>query len=204
MSILTAPRAAAALLLSLMLTSGAVVLAGPAQADRWTYEDAAGDVSHVVETDTSLTVETLPDQANGDVVRVDATHTRRKITLRLQMRTRLSGMFMLSGTIRTPASRFMFMSSRVPGMGGTELLDLGTEKDDPTVRCAGLKRTFSSDRTALRIAIPRTCLGSPRWFRFRASLTTMAVFTDDSYDDDALRAGSGLFSFPASSPKIRR
>lgn len=203
MSILTAPRAAVGLLLSLLLSSGAVALAGPAHADRWTYEDAAGDVSHVVETETSLTVETLPDQANGDVVRVDATHTRRKITLRFQTRTRLTGMFMLDGVIRTPGRRFMLVTARVPGMGGTELLDFSKQKD-PTVRCAGLKRSFSADRTAIRIAIPRTCLRNPRWFRFGASLTTMAVFTDASYDDDALRTGSTLFSLPGMSPKIRR
>lgn len=203
-----APRALSALLLSFVLTGATVALAGPAHADRWTYDDAAGDVTHMVETETSLSIEAVPAQENGDIVHVAVDHRRKKAIVEVRTRTPITGPFGAHVELRTPGHRFALMWMRVPGMSGVELMDFNTHRDDPTVRCPGLKRKLVADRTALRLSVPRSCLDDPRWLRVGVSLTTFALYTDESYDDDGLRTGmtlAGTFGITSGkSPKIRR
>ncbi|MCR1783373.1 hypothetical protein KVF89_12585 [Nocardioides carbamazepini] len=198
----SSPRVALALLLSLLVAGATVALAAPAQADRWTYDDAAGDVTTQATTDTSITVTPLPEQANGDIVQVTGTHKARKVSITMRMRAPLTGPFMISAMLRVPGNRFMVMSPKMPGFSSTELMEFSMEDD--ARRCRGIKRTVGADRMSVRIAIPRSCLGNPRWFKFGAVLTTVALFTDASYDDDALATGMTLYGMPAMSPKIKR
>ncbi|MDQ6525425.1 hypothetical protein RB608_17515 [Nocardioides sp. LHD-245] len=198
----SAPRALLALLLSLVVTGAAVAVAAPAQADRWTYDDAAGDVTTQAVTDTSITVTPLPEQANGDIVQVTGTHKARKVSITMRMRAPLTGPFMISAMLRVPGKRFMVMSPKMPGFSSTELMELSMDED--ASRCRGIKRTVGADRLSVRIAVPRSCLGNPRWFKFGAVLTTVALFTDASYDDDALATGMSLYGNATMSPKIKR
>lgn len=196
------PRAAFALLLSLVLTGAAVAVAGPARADRWTYDDAVGDVTTQATTDTSITVTPVPEQANGDIVQVTGTHKARKVSITMRMRAPLTGPFMVSAMLRVPGKRFMVMAPKMPGFSSTELMELSMDED--ASRCRGIKRTVAGDRMSVRITVPRSCLGNPRWFKFGAMLTTVALFTDASYDDDALATGMSLYGNAAMSPKIKR
>ncbi|GAA1538469.1 hypothetical protein [Nocardioides humi] len=193
-----------AMLSSLLLLTGTVALAGPAHAGGWTYDDEAGDVATTIVTETSISTSVVPEQENGDIVRVVAKHKARKVTIAVRVRTRLTGPFALSSAIRTPGGRFLLMSTRIPGMGGTEMMDFKSKSEDPTVRCRGLKRTLNGDRTVIRISIPRSCLGNPRWFRFSVGLSTFNPFTGDSYDDDGLATAMTLFGLPVMSPKVKR
>lgn len=196
------PRALLALLLSLVVTAAAVAVAGPAQADRWTYDDAAGDVTTETMTDTSLTVTTVPEQANGDIVQVVATHKARKVTIALRTRAPLTGPFMVSGMLRVPGQRFMLMSAKMPGFSPTDLIDFSA--DDEAPGCRGIKRKLGPDRMSVRFSIPRSCLGNPRWFRFGVVLSTSALYTDMTWNDDALATGMTLMGMPGMSPKIKR
>lgn len=207
------PRVVLALFLSLVVTGAAVAVAGPAQADRWTYDDAAGDVTTEVMTENSITRTPVPEQANGDIVQVVAAHKARKVTIALRTRVPLTGPFTIAAGIRAPGKQLLLMSMKMPGFGGTELLDFST-MDFSTMdfanpgagpkSCRGLKRTIGADRTTVRFSIPRSCLGNPRWFRFDLTLTTSALFTDVSYDDDGLRTGMTLMGSSKKSPKIKR
>lgn len=97
----------------------------------------------------------------------------------------------------------MMMSTRAPGFGGNELIGFkDTEKSSS--RCRRMKRTMGADKTTVRVVIPRSCLGDPRWFRFSISLSTFNMFAESSYDDDGLATSSTLFGKSAMSPKVRR
>jgi hypothetical protein len=194
-------RAVPALLLSALLSGGTVALAAPAHADRWTYDDAVGDVTHMIETPTSMSIETVPEQTNGDVTQVAVDHRRTKVVIELYTRARITGAFGINAVVRTPGQHYMLMSFRMPGMGGTQLMTLS---DEPDRRCTGLKRKLIADKTAVRLTVPRSCIGDPRWVRVGATLSTFGLFTGEGYDDDALRTASPLFGKTAMSPKIRR
>ncbi|GAA4101875.1 hypothetical protein ACFFOS_17530 [Nocardioides kongjuensis] len=199
-------RAVPALLLSVLISGGTVALAAPAHADRWTYDDAAGDVTHTVETDTSLSIVTAPEQENGDITQVAVDHRRAKLVVDVRTRTRITGSFMAGVGIRTRGHHFLLMSMRAPGMSSTDLMDFNS--DGPSERCPGLKRRLVAAKTAIRFTIPRSCLDDPRWVRVGVTLSTLAMFTGESYDDDGLRTGMTLSSSvgvgAGKSPKIRR
>jgi len=195
-------RAVPALVLSLLLPAATVALAAPAHADRWTYDDAAGDVTQVVETPSAMTIETVPEQANGDITQVTVDHRRTKVIFEVRTRSRLTGPFAAGVQIRTPGRRFALLWMRMPGMGGAELMDFGSK--DLTTRCRGLKQRLTSGKTTIRLTVPRSCLGDPRWLRVGVNLSTFSLFTGGGYDDDGLQTGMTLTGPDGRSPKIRR
>ncbi|MBM7519838.1 hypothetical protein [Nocardioides nitrophenolicus] len=202
-------RAVPALLLSLLLPAATVALAAPAHADRWTYDDAAGDVTHMAVTETSLSVETAPEQANGDITQVVVDHGRKRVTILVRTRTAITGAFGASVDLRTRGHYFVLTWMRAPGVGGVELMDFKAKKEkDMVVKCPGLKRKLVAERTTLRLSVPRSCLDDPRWVRVGVSLSTFGMFTGQSYDDDGLRTGMTLAGTvgveTGRSPKIRR
>ncbi|UUW89029.1 hypothetical protein [Pimelobacter simplex] len=202
----TVRRTVATLSLSLALVGTTAALAAPAQAERWTHDDAVGDV--VRETMGEVGELTpVPDRTDIDVTRVVANHRGRHLTIKVRTRTAMKGALMVNSLIRTPNKRFLLMSMRMPMLGNSvELLDFSSKRKDPTVRCPGLKRTFDKGRTVMTTKIPRSCLGNPRWVRFSLDVTTMDIFSDDdySYSDDALRGGMGAGFGPGKmSPKIK-
>lgn len=201
-------RAVPALLLSVLISGGTVALAAPAHADRWTYDDAAGDVTHMVTTETSMSVEPVPEQVDGDITRVVVDHRRKKVTIEVGTRSVITGALGLAIELRTPGHHFALTWMRVPGMTGMDLMDFDFKRKDPMVRCPGLERTFSAGRTAIRFSVPRSCLDDPRWLRVGVSLSTFGMLTGDSYDDDGLRTGMTLAGSvgvgAGKSPKIRR
>lgn len=195
-------RAVPALLLSVLLSGGTVALAAPAQADRWTYDDVVGDVTQLVETDTSLSVESVPERANGDIVQVAVEHRRSKVVIDIRTRTRITGAFIAGIELRTRGHHFALMWMRAPGANSTELMDFNSK--DLTVRCRDLKRRLVAGRTAIRLSVPRTCLDDPRWVRVGATLSTFDLLTGQSMDDDGLRTGTTLSGASGKSPKIKR
>ena len=194
-------RAVPALLRSVLLSGGSVALAAPAHADRWTYDDAAGDLTHTVDTPTSTSIETAPEQANGDITQVVVDHRRKKVVVVVRTRTQITGMFFSGVQIRTPGHQFALMWTRMPGMGGAHLIDFGSENDP---RCPGLRKKLIEGRTAIRYTVPRSCLHNPRWLRVGVNLSTVSMLTDEGYDDDGLQTGMTLTGPDGRSPKIRR
>ena len=193
-------RAVPALLLSVLLSGGTVALAAPAHADRWTYDDAAGDVTHQVETPTSLSVETVPERTNGDITQVVVDHRRTKVVIEVRTMAPITGPFVAGIGLRSRGHRVALMWMRMPGMNSTDVMDF----NDEDFRCRGLKRKLTAGKTSIRFAVPRSCLGNPRWVRVGATLSTLSMFTADSYDDDGLQAGMTLTGPNGKSPKIRR
>lgn len=203
----TVRRTAAALSLSLALVGTTAALAAPAQAERWTHDDAVGDVVRETMGDIDAGMTPAPERTNIDVTRVVANHKGRNLTIKVRTRTAMKGVFMANGMIRTPRKRLLLVTMRMPMVGNNvELLDFSSKREDPTVRCPGLKRTFDKSRTVMTLTIPRSCLGNPRWVRFSLDVMTMDILSDDDfeYSDDALRVGkTNMFGPGKMSPKIK-
>lgn len=196
-------RTVAALTLSTALVAGTTALAAPAHAERWTHDDAVGDVVR----DTSGELTTVPERTSPDITRVVANHKGRNLTIKVRTRSATRGAFMATAMFRTPNKRLMLMASRIPMFGTSlDLYDMNSKRDDPRVRCPGMKHTFDKSRTVMTTTIPRSCLGNPRWVRFSIDLTTVDLFSDDddSYSDDGLRDGKRrAYGFGTPSPKIK-
>ncbi|GAA3657011.1 hypothetical protein GCM10022237_16380 [Nocardioides ginsengisoli] len=196
-------RSVAALTLSTALIGSSAALAAPANAAKWTYDDAVGDV--VKQSLEDGTTTPAPEKANVDVTRIVGNHHGRFLTIKVRTKAKMTGPLGATSMIRTPRKRLMLMTSRMPQMGNqTMLLDF-TKKRDPEVRCRGLARTFDKSRTVMTIKVPRSCIGNPEWVRFSMTLSTVDMFSEDfiTYDDDALREGVSQYSMGKMSPKLR-
>ncbi|GEB17144.1 hypothetical protein GUY44_24550 [Pimelobacter simplex] len=200
-------RTVAALTLSTALVAGTAALAAPAHAERWTHDDAVGDVVRETMGEPGAELTPAPERTSIDITRVVANHKGRNLTIKVRTRSAMKGVLMSTSTIRTPSKRLMLMSSRIPMFGSSlDLYDINTKRRDPSVRCPGLKRTFDKSRTVMTTTIPRSCLGNPRWVRFSVDLATADLLADDdySYQEDGLRDGSGSGFGPRKmSPKIK-
>ncbi|AIY18074.2 hypothetical protein KR76_17190 [Pimelobacter simplex] len=187
--------------------AGTAALAAPAHAERWTHDDAVGDVVRETMGEPGAELTPAPERTSIDITRVVANHKGRNLTIKVRTRSAMKGVLMSTSTIRTPSKRLMLMSSRIPMFGSSlDLYDINTKRRDPSVRCPGLKRTFDKSRTVMTTTIPRSCLGNPRWVRFSVDLATADLLADDdySYQEDGLRDGSGSGFGPRKmSPKIK-
>lgn len=198
-------RTGVAGLLTLVVVGATFAAAGPATADRWTHADAAGDVSQTtLEDDGSITSSPLAeDRPPGDIVRVVARHRATKVTIRIDTRAVVRGPLYSAAMIRTRDHAFFLSWMRLPGWHETDLIDLRSPSAEPAVRCPGLRRTLSRDRTAIRFAIPRSCLDHPRWVRVATHLSTYDLAGEKIYGDDGLEVGEPDLR-PSLSPRIRR
>ena len=84
-------------------------------------DDAAGDVTHMVTTETSMSVEPVPEQVDGDITRVVVDHRRKKVTIEVGTRSVITGALGLAIELRTPGHHFALTWMRVPGMTGMAL-----------------------------------------------------------------------------------
>jgi len=200
-------RVGAALTLSTALAASGAALAAPAHAAKWTHQDSVGDVVAVESMGPGGTApEAAPERTDIDVTKVVARHEGRKLTIKVRTRSAMTGPLSINGEIRTPRKRLLLMSMRLPGfMNSTELWDLKSAKDDPTVRCRGLSRSIDKSRRVMTFTVPRSCIGNPKWVRFSLQMSAFDVLTDDDrmYVDDALRQGISGYGAGKVSPKIK-
>ncbi|KQW52865.1 hypothetical protein ASC77_00655 [Nocardioides sp. Root1257] len=170
----------------------------PASAEKWAARDARGDVEGytyvgAASEDECPTVTDFdaPDDANDDIVRLSARHTRTSIIvstvfrdldpaseqmLSVHLKTADRGWFVDVNRSEVRPGRFrtfVFMS-REP-----KLPDLDQEDLDPPacgtfgfittdVGCKGRHFSVDFDRNVIQVELPRSCLHDPRWVRVGA------------------------------------
>lgn len=197
-------RTVAALTLSTAMIGTTAALAAPAHAEKWTHDDAAGDVVRVTMGSVEPEQVPAPERTNVDVTRVVARHEGRTLTIKVRTRGRMGGMVATNSIIRTPHKRFWLSTMRMPGFMNVVSLDDVNRRKTP--KCRGLERSFDASRTVMTLRVPRSCLGNPKWVRFSISLVSTDPLADDDnmYLEDGLREGTLLFGNDKMSPKIRR
>jgi hypothetical protein len=195
-------RTVAVLTLSTALIGSSAALAAPANAAKWTYDDAVGDV---VRESVSSGDEQVPapEWTRSDITKVVGIHQGRTLTIKIRTRSRAAGFLMTSSIIRTPRKRFWLSSMRMPGLMNGVSLDDTTKSKTP--KCRGLHRSFDESRTVMTLRVPRSCLGNPKWVRFSVTTYSADPFSDDdfNYSDDGLREGVSPYGMGKMSPKLR-
>lgn len=181
-----------------------------ADAATWTHRDARGDVFDV-SMGEGMPTRNRTDKAT-DITRFSVRHSRRQVSMTVNLRELRGGSSTLMGRLLTPKGDFMVMAMRSPDMRMFMLMDAKSLDEEPDAgNCRGKRLRYEAKRHRIRITIPRTCLDSPAWVRagaayFRGDM--LAAFEDEatmSYDD-ALRKGSGRAAMagnPKMGPRVR-
>lgn len=181
---------AATLLAALPLLGASVAMAGTAHADTWSHRDAKGDVLSAP-TETGKPTR-APGDKTTDITRISVNHAARKVVVTVKVRDlRRGGDTMLLGRIVTPKNDYAVMVMQSPDMQMFSLYDeKNLDEGIDATSCRGKRLAYQAARNRIRITIPRSCLGDPRWVRTGA-LLVRGVLSDESTVtmDDALRKG---------------
>jgi hypothetical protein len=183
----------------LVMAAGAVALAPTAaHADRYVHTDASGDV---VSFDAgSETTTPVPDRAEGDVVRSVVRHRAHKVVLTLAYRELSTGTPMLHYyAIRTSTmKRYVALRTSASHPGGRVAL---FDNDDKKVSCK-VTRTVDYTANTATVAVPRSCLGNPRWVKVAMAQATFGTASSPFYADDSRATGD--FNKPQFGPRVFR
>ena len=193
-----------ALALAPLALLAALVGAAPAQAQSRTAYDARHDV--VGDPEGRQTITTVrPGRREGDVVKVRTTYAGRALVVvqHYDRLTRprtgdLSGHFV---SVRTNAGRRADLTVYVDdGPHHPQGQDVWEVPGRDSARCAGLRTRIDYAADTVRVRIPRSCLGNPRWVRVGSagsSLQDGYLYADDArlrgrLDEDDLAFGPRL------------
>ena len=188
---------------AILLTTAVVVPLIPtaAQANRYSFGDAAADVISIAPAATTGTP--TPDRVAGDVISSTVNHKRRAVVMRLQYRDLAAEteVEVHLFAIRTnQMKRYVTVYAAPASVQGKVLM---TNPHQKKVRCriaGGIDYTLNT----VTVIVPRSCLGNPRWVRVgMAGIVPGATETDPYFVDDARTTGT-IGNDPAYGPKVRR
>jgi hypothetical protein len=173
-----------------------------AHAEKLVKRDARGDVLLLDDTQT-LTPQ--PAVKGIDVVKSVVKHTRKKVAVKVKMRdlgrlgaTEFAELSAVMETDRKPHSAFVFKGGSGPT--GFELV-----RGKKTIKCRGAKKKFSAAKDVVRMSLPRSCVGNPRWIRVTVAVfATNTDFPNEILVEDGLRQGINRKGTLRISPKLRR
>jgi hypothetical protein len=194
------PRSSVRLIASAVACSSVLLAAPAAYADKHVATDAARDV---VSFDDSLDPTPEPDQTDADLRKIVVKHTNRRVIIKAKLRelSALNGkefvqLYAMVDTNEKDRSAVTFKTgSRKPGF---QLIKGGKE-----VACAGVRKKISPAKNFIRMSIPRSCFGNPRWIKVAmASLSGNA--SEVRYYDEAYRVGSKVDSSFRFTPRLKR
>ena len=172
-----------------------------ALSDQMRRTDPAGDVTA---DDLSGDDPVLdPEWRNGDITQLRVRHRHYRVTARLNFVELTAGR-------RQPwmYHTFRFLTS---GGGGLELSGtVGVNgggrqgvwrlSDGRRVKCRGLRHTIDYQAETVRISVPRSCLGRPRWVRVGAKTSSFSEAQEVFRFDDALPTGEDATRDPTVPP----
>ena len=173
-----------------------------AHAEKSQSDDSSGDVIRLSYATGSEETSPAPDNVETDVLKSVANHSAKRVKIKFKFADLLSGSGRASvgASIKTNKENYDLTLFRLKGFKrGLQLKDL----EGNTIRCAGKKKDVDAVRDFIKISVPRSCLGSPRWIR--VGIAAISESGADTFADDALRSGgirkSGNLTF---GPKLKR
>jgi hypothetical protein len=176
----------------------AVATALPAQAARVSLSDPAGDT-----WTASDPAEPAASARNTDLRRTTIVHGAKRVTIRSRyadlVQPRKGETISLAVRLRSDEgpkrNAFVFVTPKAP-YGRHRLL---VERNDQRVPCPGMRHRVSYARDLMTVAIPRSCLGYPRWVQL------MVVAVDLQGDDGTIDDAASTASEPSSwTRRLRR
>jgi hypothetical protein len=167
-------------LLALFLTTGQA-----AQAASVTVRDARNDAFGYTVTDSHSGASTTPVRTPGpvgDILWARTTHSTKGVTVNVRARALSDDTNELDVHIKTPGHRgFLVLGETFGGRGtGTLWILRGVNGSRRQVTCDGAKVRVDGPRGILRVHVPRSCLGDPRWVRTAVSVASVSWSTGSS------------------------
>jgi hypothetical protein len=156
-------RAAARALgaLSLALTAVAATGQGAFAASR-TVHDTTDDTYAVSNSDTNATPVRKPGPVS-DIIWVRTAHRHKAVSVTIRARDIAPGVNSASVLIAAPKHK-RYTLTGLAGFGSKQVtLTRGLNGRD--IKCHGLKMQVDAKADVVRLTVPRTCIGSPRWVR---------------------------------------
>lgn len=154
-------------------------LTSPAYADRHAAVDQTGDAAELA---TGIPYIPAPNHTDADVVKSVVNHKRRSVIVIVNLsdltKVRSGEEFDLIAAIKTNKKRYSVTLSSFNGRVGLQLV-----RGSRTISCAGAGRALSVSEDRLKVRVPRSCLGNPRWIK--VGLSTFAAVDGGSFVDDA-------------------
>ena len=198
---------------ALAVLGAAVLVPTPAGAERDTVVDMPGDAQKL-DWERSRKNDPVflpaPDETSVDVVRTVVAHgeTRLGVTVRYRELVRASDHETSIRVLTSHERRFdvrITLTSR--GRAETALT-----RDDRFFSCPGLRPVVDVARHRVKVSLPTSCLGEPRWVRVGVvaeGLEDVATeehpYDFEMYLDDGGSAGLGAArSWPSLGPRVRR
>jgi hypothetical protein len=166
--------------------------------------DASSDVVLIhLDSDEDGTV--VEDWENGDITRLRAAHGTHRVKVRLQfqdLQKRNVDGFNHFTRVRTDEKMFLIRLHAYRGWWAGESL-LAAKR---LLKCRGLKHHIDYAENTVRVSVPRSCLGRPKWVRVGAATNSFVKGTDQLRFDDALSTGTAgeVPDEPALGRKLRR
>lgn len=187
----------------------AVLVATPSAVEARTYvhQDPRGDMDEVSKTGWPA----APEQVNGDIIRMRAWHTAKRIRVRL----------VFADLQASPqvwlAAHFKFWTNEqqvrevhlesYPGnwRGNARMYRL---RDNALVRCS-MHHSFDFVHNVVVVGFPRKCASNPRWVQISAAATTavpdgQGMSWPPIYTDNAQRTNLETSQYLNPSPRIFR
>lgn len=174
----------------------ALATAAPASAQEFVRTDERGDLSRVGE-DSDVFVP-VPGRGYPDITRVRFAHRDRTVVVRATfVELNPTGKFLFGGIdVRTPRSRKFFTVMATEGSREGFLF-----KDNEHPCRVGIRISYADE--LMRVSIPRSCLGDPRWVRVRFGASVLQHDGDEIIDNAGAPRFDSRAPFPWS-PRLRR
>lgn len=205
-------------LLATVLPLIALLGTGPsAGADAWRGSDPAGDVQGMVwdeDADPCEIIETdATDESDADVTGLRLEHRRHRVVVTVDLDDLRGGRSVESAVHLTmPGHVWTFWIARRAGHDAT-VFDVDFADQAPTTTCVTVGVTtltpddcrsitagVSTSADRIRLRVPRSCLGEPRWVRAGAGVSVTR--DDETYSFD--RWGRDMTSWTGKlTPRVR-
>lgn len=183
------PRSIAILLTAAVVVAAAVV---PSHADRASRTDQAGDVwlEEGIEGEEQLSE--AGSVVNTDIIRTGVRHTDRSVNVTtkfVKLKKKVSEEIELRIYLRTNLSHVYGVLVHVNTWDDYSYYELFRFGEAGFIRC-DLSGSTQFDTEVLKVRVPRSCIGNPKWVRYQSRATS---YVEDvgMYSDSAMGLGSG-------------
>jgi hypothetical protein len=191
----------------LLLAGALVAIPSTAEAQMYVHQDARGDMDETSKSGWPA----APEQVNGDIIRMRAWHTAKRVRVRLVFAE------LKPGSDVWVAAHFRFWTNEhvvrdvhleaYPGhWKGT--IWMTRFRDGAQVRCS-THWAFDFAQNVVVFGLPRRCLSQPRWVQISAASSTavwdgQGMAWPPSYADNAQRTNLATSNYLNPSPRIFR
>lgn len=161
-----------------------------ADAQIWRHRDARKDAVSVSYGEDGTPITTVdPDNTSSDITRLVVRHKAHTVLVDIHLRDLRSDLD-ANAVVRLQTPRTVYDAVGTFGRDDPGSVEL--TRGHRFVSCGRMSATFRPAVDRVRVRLPRTCLGDPRWVRVRASFTRFdphGESAEGTYHDDALATG---------------